>query len=398
MRLATRVVILAAILVSLLSFAKFEHCQQIGWTQPGTDIHECYTDISALFGERGLDKGSWAYSSATNAVEYPVLQGVVMWVTAKVVDGNIDRYYFLNIALIAFLFIGSALIINRITPELNYLYLLAPTGVLALFINWDLWAIITMLLAIFWFDRKKELLSAVTLAISIATKFFPIILLPAIAVIYIRNREFKKLARYLAISLGGYALINLPFAITTPQGWWRFFDMNIHRRPDWGSIWLGVEIFKYHLYGFNIIYLIAVLIPILVVLIYLFSTVKILTLAESSIFFFAIVMTLGKVYSPQYVLWLTPLVVIALVNSREKLSKTLSIFWFWQITEVIYHIAIWSYLAGHGSEHHLIPRPAYGIAIFIRAVGVLAIAISLARQHRLETNTSLRNLALNNGK
>ncbi len=397
MRLSTRLLILAAILLSLLSFAKFQHCQSIGWAQPGTDVHECYTDISALFHERSLDKGQWVYSSADNAVEYPVLQGTVMWLTAKVAAGDINKYYYINIGLIALLFIGSALVINKLKPELNYLYIFAPTAILALFINWDLWAIITMLLAIYWFDRERYLLSASMISISIATKFFPIVLLFAIAVIFIRNREYRNLIKYFSVTIGLYALINLPYAITTPQGWWRFFDMNIHRLPDWGSLWLGFEIFKIHISGFNAISLLATLLPIMAALLFLFSTVKILSLAESSIFFLAIVMTFGKVYSPQYVLWLTPLVVIALVNSKEKLSKTLTVFWFWQITEIIYHVAIWTYLSGHGSENHLIPRSTYGLAIFLRFVGIVAMVISLARQHRLESSTSLKKLTATKG-
>jgi len=382
MRLSTRVILLAAILISLLSFAKFEHCEKIGWTQPGTDVHQCYTDISALFSERGLDTGTWAYSSADNAVEYPVLQGTVMWVTAKVASGDIFTYYRLNIALLALLFIGSAVILNRIKPELSYLYLAAPTTVLALFINWDMWAIITMLLAIYWFDRKQEVRSAIAMAISIATKFFPIVLLIAVVLIYLRRREIKEMAQYLAISVGGYLLINLPFALTTPQGWWRFFDMNLHRKPDWGSIWLGFEIYKFHIYGFNSVSALAVIIPILIASLFLLSRDSDLTLAESSFFFIAIVMTFGKVYSPQYVLWLVPLAVIALSTKKESTTKTIPIFWFWITTEVIYQIAIWMYLAGHGTQHHLIPRFVYGLTIFIRLVGVVVFLISLARQHR----------------
>jgi uncharacterized membrane protein len=382
MRLSTRVILLAAILVSLLSFAKFEHCEKIGWTQPGTDVHQCYTDISALFSERGLDTGTWAYSSADNAVEYPVLQGTVMWVTAKVASGDIFTYYRINIALLALLFIGSAVILNRIKPELSYLYLAAPTTVLALFINWDMWAIITMLLAIYWFDRKQEVRSAIAMAISIATKFFPIVLLIAVVLIYLRRREIKEMAQYLAISVGGYLLINLPFALTTPQGWWRFFDMNLHRKPDWGSIWLGFEIYKFHIYGFNMVSALAVIIPILIASLFLLSRDSELTLAESSFFFIAIVMTFGKVYSPQYVLWLVPLAVIALSTKKDSITKTIPIFWFWIATEVIYQLAIWMYLAGHGTQHHLIPRNVYGLTIFIRLVGLVALLISLARQHR----------------
>jgi hypothetical protein len=39
-----------------------------------------------------------------------------------------------------------------------------------MYINWDLWAIATMLLAIYWFDRKAEVASAVALGIAVVNK------------------------------------------------------------------------------------------------------------------------------------------------------------------------------------------------------------------------------------
>ena len=44
-------------------------------------------------------------------------------------------------------------------------------------------------------------------------------------------------------------------------------------------------------------------------------------------------MSASKVYSPQYVLWLTPLAVIALIDKRD-----LHAFWIWQGVELVYHV------------------------------------------------------------
>ena len=78
MRVSTRVVLLLALLASLLSFAKFNHCASTGWQSPDQYVHACYSDIPALYGERGLDKGVWAYSAGADSVEYPVIQGVII--------------------------------------------------------------------------------------------------------------------------------------------------------------------------------------------------------------------------------------------------------------------------------------------------------------------------------
>ena len=377
MRVNTRVIILLAIVASLFSFAKFSHCESSVWAGPDQYIHACYSDLPALFSERAFGKGEWAFSGDDQAVEYPVLQGVVMWATAKVSPHGPVGYFNFSAILIAILFIASALLIYRIKPDSALLYTLAPTGVLALFINWDLWAIVTTLLAIYWFDRREELASAAMLGISIATKFFPIVLLLPIVIIFIRRQEIKKAISYVAISLGAFVAINIPFAVTTPTGWWRFYDLNLHREADWGSLWYALSVFGINLNHINYLAILTLLIGVTLVAIFLLQTREVLTLAESSIFIFIVLMTVSKVYSPQYVLWLTPLAVLALRDKRD-----LSWFWGWQIAEVIYHFAIWQHLALLTGAHFGLPLKAYAAITLIRIVAALSLAIALARRHR----------------
>ena len=79
--------------------------------------------------------------------------GVAMYLTALPVN-DIRDYYFLNIFLLALLFIATMFVLYRIGTY-GFYYALAPAVIGSLFINWDLWAIPTMLLAIYWFDRTK---------------------------------------------------------------------------------------------------------------------------------------------------------------------------------------------------------------------------------------------------
>lgn len=377
MRITTRVIVLFAIIASLFSFAKFSHCEKSVWAGPDQYIHACYSDLPALFSERAFGKGQWAFSGGDQAVEYPALQGVVMWATAKVSPDGPVSYFNFSAILIALLFIASALLVYRIKPESALLYALAPTGILSLFINWDLWAIVTTLLAIYWFDRKQELASAAILGVSIATKFFPIVLLLPIAIIYIRRQEVKNGIRYIATALGTFVAINIPFALTTPTGWWRFYDLNLHREADWGSIWYALSVFGLNLSHINYFTILTLLIGVAVVAIFLLQTKETLSLAESSIFIFIVLMTVSKVYSPQYVLWLTPLVVLALRDKRD-----LAWFWFWQIAEIIYHLAIWQHLALLTGAHFGLPVKAYAAIALFRISAAIALAVALARRHR----------------
>ncbi len=377
MRITTRIVLAFAVIASLLSYEKFSHCEGVNWAGPTQYVHACYSDLPALFSERAFGDGKWAYSGGEQAVEYPALQGLVMWATAAISTDSPVTYFRINIALIALLFIASVFIFHRIRPEYSYIYALAPTGVAALYINWDLWAIATMLLAIYWFDRKAYLWSSLALAISIATKFFPIFLLLPIAIIFLRQEKVVEGVKYIAITLTTFILINLPFAITSPEGWWRFYDLNLKRQADWGSIWYALSVYGLNLTHINYLTILTLLIGVLIVTIYLLQTKETLTLAMSAIYIFIVVMAVGKVYSPQFVLWLAPLVLLAIKDKRD-----LSWFWFWQIAEIGYHIAIWQHLALLTDAKYGLSTEIYAGFALLRIAASIALAVALARRHR----------------
>ncbi|NDF03159.1 MAG: DUF2029 domain-containing protein, partial [Actinobacteria bacterium] len=243
MKTVSKSLVLLAIFASLLSFVKFNHCRDVGWGSPDVYVHGCYSDITALYSERGMDKNTFPYSSATNAVEYPVITGLVMWGTSYLVSDHNNPYrnYFdINIALLVLLFIGLVITIFKINLEFAYLLPAAPAVIASLFINWDLWAVVTAALALYFFTRDKPDLSAIFLGIAVATKFFPIVFLFPIVLIYLKTGRLKYFLRYFAITLITWLAINLPIALTNYQGWSRFYKMNFTRTADWGSIWYGI--------------------------------------------------------------------------------------------------------------------------------------------------------------
>ena len=373
-------VVALALFAALLSFTKFDHCYNTNWSGPGVDSHECYSDLPALFDARGLVNHVWPYSSATNSVEYPPLTGVVMWATALITPGggNADKYYFLiNIFLLALLFIGICLVVSRINPKKWYLLPVLPAVVASLYINWDLWAVITAVAAIYWFDRKQYGLSGAALAISIVTKFFPIVLLLPLAIIFLRRGEIRKGLQYLVQTTLLWIIINAPFAITTPTGWWRFFKLNSSRPADLGSLWQGLNIFNINTPRINFDWIALFILGSIAATIYLLRGAITPTLAEIAFIFVALFTALNKVYSPQYILWLAPLGVIALVDNRNRAA-----FWIWQGTEALYHFAIWEYLGGGSGSGFGLPAKWYAAAIFMR------IAASLFFAYRTLVSTS----------
>jgi uncharacterized membrane protein len=300
-----------------------------------------------------------------------------MWFTAKVIPHGTNNYFYGSALLLALLFIFISFITFKIRPEFGYLLPLAPAAVASLYINWDLWAIATMLLAIYWFDRKAEVASAVALGISVSTKFLPIFLIIPIAVIFFRQERISKFVKYVAITASTFAAINLPVAVTTPEGWWRFYDLNLNRGSDWGSLWYALSNLGIDLTHQNYLSVLCLLIGITALTIYLLQLRSVPLLAHIAILVMIIVMAVSKVYSPQYVLWLTPLAVIAMIDKRE-----LTVFWFWQGAELAYHLAIWQHLAQITGAKFGLPVVAYSAIALFRIGASLVLLVRLAARHQ----------------
>jgi hypothetical protein len=128
--MVSRSFVVAVLISALLSFLKFNHCRLNNWASPDNYIHACYTDIPALFSERGLDTHIFPYLSTTNSIEYPPIIGLGNWLISFItptVDSH--RWFFdLNILLITILFFGCALVVRKMQPQFTYHICLCPCG------------------------------------------------------------------------------------------------------------------------------------------------------------------------------------------------------------------------------------------------------------------------------
>jgi hypothetical protein len=363
-KFATKTVLILAVIAALFSFAKFDHCRNSGWGSPDVYVHACYSDLSALYADRGLNHHQWPYSSSTNSVEYPPGTAMVMWATSWLVPHSANGFTFffdINALLIALLFIGTVLLISKMNPRFWYLLPLSPALLFSLYINWDMWAVVTAIAAIYFFDKKMYNLSALLLGISIATKFYPIVILIPIWLILYQQSKMRRVFRFSALTLGTWILINLPFAWNTPSGWWRFFKLNGERGADFGSLWYGLQLFGIRIGHINLFSLLLFILGAAAFTYSFFLNKEVPQLATVAFLIVAVFTSASKVYSPQYVVWLTPLAVLAIRNKNLRRD-----FWIWQAGEMIYHLAVWEYLASYTGAHFGLPAGGYAFAIFIR--------------------------------
>jgi len=196
-----------------------------------------------------------------------------------------------------------------------------------------------------------------------------------IITIFIRRFAINALIKYFAITVTTWAVINIPFAVTTPQGWYRFFQLNSERPADWGSLWIGLHLYGIKLSSVSVNSLLLFAIGALGYAIYLLRSVRIPALAESAFIIVAIFTAASKVYSPQYILWLTPLAILAIQNARDRTA-----YWIWQGSEFIYHFAIWQYLALFTGSRFGVSGHWYAAAIFLRLGALAWFCASLMRK------------------
>ena len=381
-----RVLVAIATSAYVLGYVLDLGCRREAWAVPQRYEHLCYTDISPLFSLRGFADGLVPYvQSMPNGqyLEYPVLTGVFMqiaaWITngwmALMPDSNSSVVFFdVNVVLLFLPYLVAVLALAltvRRRPWDAALLALAPTVILAATINWDLLPLAFIGVALLLWARRYPFAAGLLLGLAIAAKFYPLVLLGGFLVLSLRSgkwKEFGWLALGTAIT---WLAVNLPVMLANFDGWFFFYSFSKTRGEDFGSIWFALTqaglgsvppeqlntiatgLFVILCIGIALIVLMAPRRPRLASVLFLIVAAFTLT---------------NKVYSPQYVLWLVPLAVMARPRWRD--------FLIWQVGELVYFVAVWWFLLAYGTDgQHGLTGTEYSLAILIRVVATVYFAV-----------------------
>lgn len=309
-----------------------------------------FSDIRSFYVMHFFDgQNLWPFSEKTligfdqaqHPVEYPALTGLIMWVLSFLVSPSQNaalEYYRITAGFqIVLLALSAYLIYKLVGKKYAFYFVLAPAVLYSLNRNWDIWAVSPMLFAILLFEKKKHTFSALLLSISIATKFFPIVLMLPIMIIFLRNKQLIEFIKYGFTVLIAWLLINLPFVLINFQGWLYFYKFSAERALGSASFYELTNIFissiKFtfiHFYVLNILVF-------LIVTIFLLKLKKTPTLVESSFFVMFAFVLFNKQYSMQYVIWLTSLAVLTLAYLTKRSQESLIyVFVLWQAFELAF--------------------------------------------------------------
>ena len=309
-----------------------------------------FSDIRGFYGMHFADGlHHWPFSTHTlqgatesiHPVEYPALTGLIMWLFSFFIAPSqfawVD-YFRLTASVQVLVFALTVYFIQKVTNrKLAIIFSISPAVLYSLNRNWDIWAIATMLIAIYLFHKGKETQSAIWLAISIAVKFFPLVALLPIGIFYLRNKRLKDGLRYLAITGLAWFVINLPFMLVNFKGWLYFYEFSYERAIGAASFFeitnmagIGVPTTKVVFYVLN-------LLSLSLVAFYLFRSKSIIGAAEGTFFTMFAFILFNKQYSMQYVIWLASLAVLAVFLLEKKYQMKILVFYgFWQASELLF--------------------------------------------------------------
>ncbi len=377
-----RVVVGLAVVGFLGGYLTKMSCMSSGWTNPGTYTHLCYSDIPPLFSLRGFADNAIPYLTSPGAsqqyLEYPVLTGVFMWIASIVTpDGDDQALWFFNIntVMLAACFLVAVLATSltvRRRPWDGAMVALAPVALLTATINWDLLAVALLALSLALWARNHVAASGVVLGLAAGAKFYPFLILLPVLLLCLRSGKLRQFAVFLGCTVGAWLVVNLPFMFINFAGWSTFYTFSADRGEDFGSLWLVLTQVGWHVgdQQLNSVATGLFLLGCVGIVILALGARRRPRLAALCFLVVAAFLVTNKVYSPQYVLWLVPLAVLARPRWRD--------FLIWQAGQLVYFIAIWWYLAGLSGSKGL-PIGWYSVAIVIQIAATLWFAAMIIR-------------------
>lgn len=360
-------------------------CLRVGHSDTGAPIIDwsgnrqfttaCYNDQVALFVSHGLDRlavpyfFSWESGGEARYMEYPVLSGFYQYAAAAVarpIHGGWQWlgllgvpaesvYFAVSCVGLATCWLVSVALIAKLAGNRardSFLMAASPLVIVHAFTNFDLLSVFFAVGCLAAWAQSRPALAGVLGGLGVAAKLWPAFILGAILLLCLRAKAWGPLVRMLVGAVVTWLAVNLPIAILAPEGWGEFFRLNSVRGWEGSTIYAVIA----HMIGsdswngtnpsqaiagvqpLNMItfaLLAACLLALAVAVVFLFRTPP--RLAQVAFLAVAAFMLTNKVWSPQYSIWLVPLIVVAIPRWR--------LTFVWATVEMVYwYLRMWQFL------------------------------------------------------
>lgn len=401
-----RVILAVVTLTFALSLVHEKPCVGTAWGNDAVRYSKaCYSDIPYLYTGRGFATQQWPYAphDAYQRMEYPVGTAYFAWFASRItalapagpmpqlraaaapgslwglpgMTDEVSEYFVITAVLLFGFVLAAAYFLTRANPRRPWdglLFAASPVLAATGLVNWDLLAVTASAGALWAWGRGRPIWVGLFIGLGTAFKLYPVLLLGCVIALALRDRSrVHAAALTTAAALAGWTLLQVPAWLSSVSAWNYFWTFNSTRGPDWGSLWLVAQNLgaNYSVHVMNLIQWVVMA----------GICVGVAALARwapdpPSLAQLGYLLTVGflitnKVYSPQYVLWLLPLAVLARPRWRDQL--------IWQSTELFYFFFIWWYFAGYLNLNGGNSFMLYSVAIYVRIAGEVFLVVMILR-------------------
>jgi uncharacterized membrane protein len=345
------------------------------WTGGEQYTSWCYTDVYPLYFAERLHEGALPYRD--HPVEYPVLTGAQQWAAAEAVrplppERRPVAFFHVTALFGAAVLLGAFWLLAReqLPPARLAWFAAAPTLAVYAFMNWDAVPVALFVAALVAHRRGRDGWAGVAAGLGTAAKLYPGLLVPLVVATRLAQRRPRDALLHAGAAAGAWAVVNVPVALAWPDGWWRFAELNRTRQADWDSLWFLAQQVRGQAFD--------------VAVVNRWSAVAFLAGAavialigvrrrpphrwwELALPLLSWFLLTNKVYSPQFSLWLLPLLVLVLPR-LEPLAAFLA-------ADLAVFGLRFPFLGGLVGYEPAPGYPAFGTAIAVRAAVLLGIVV-----------------------
>jgi uncharacterized membrane protein len=341
------------------------------WTNGEQYTAWCYTDYYPLYFAKGLSEGATPYQETE--LEYPVLTGAQLWLGGELADALSPEapgvaVYHLSAAGSALALLGvlGLLAAHGLGWRRLLWWAAAPTLAFAAFINWDALPILLMVAALWAHRTGRDGLAGVAAGLGTAAKLFPGIVVPVVVAARVAQGRTRAALLHAGAAAGAWLVVNAPIAATAPQGWVRFYEFSSERVPSFETLWHLVRQVReapLPVETVNAGSAFAFLAGAVVIAVVGAARREPDRWWELVLPLLAWFLLTNKVYSPQFSLWLIPLMALALPRFAP--------FAAFAVADVLVFATVFPFLAGQSG---LDPAPPYGVLGFVVVVRAMVLA------------------------
>lgn len=365
----------------------------------------CYSDVIKLYHLRGLNADVLPYSDPPKSIfvpewtfEYPPGVGFGSYALALLSDTR-RVYFFLTAATLTLSAFATVWALDRILDRQErsrarlLAFALAPGLLVFAYHNWDLWAAGIVALGMLAAARGSPRLAAAVFAVGAAFKWWPAVLVILVVVgpwahgwkppEWEARPTWRELVDRIdltafAVASATWLAFQLPAIAISPYNWWRSISFHLRRAAnpdshvgafqDFGIQYVGGPLFDGSLYALG-----AAVAGLSLIGGVLYVAFRVdrgdLPPVDAALVLVITFVLISKVFSPQYILWLLPLAVVAHVP------------WRYVLFVDVVNAANWLTFAPSDDDSIWLLRVSQVLAL-VRAAALALIAWYLLRRYR----------------